>query len=211
LSERGSEPVRHLSADQVAAYLDRGVEGADREAIESHLAVCSECRQELRAISGVLAAQTRPGRRWATAAPLVGAAAAVALIFLWPEGESEVPAGPAHREVPIVAEDRPTPVSPVGSVDEAQALEWSRVEGSDRYRVTLYDVEGNTLWRTEARVNRVALPDSILLTPRQAYLWKVEARVEVDRWLPSELVSFRVTPPSGTSASGRSPRRNRPP
>jgi hypothetical protein len=39
----------------------------------------------------------------------------------------------------------------------------------------------------------VALPESVVLSPRVTYFWKVEAQTEWRRWVASDLVEFQLT------------------
>jgi hypothetical protein len=80
----------------------------------------------------------------------------------------------------------------VASVDD---LRWSPVAGADRYRLTVFDAAGNVVYAAEVSDTVVAFPDSIVLAPGVAYLWKVDARTGFDRWAASELAEFRVAGP----------------
>jgi hypothetical protein len=74
-------------------------------------------------------------------------------------------------------------------------LRWSPVAGADRYRVTVFDATGRVMYASEVSDTVVLFPDSVLLVPGAAYLWKVDARTGFDRWAGSELVEFRVAGP----------------
>ena len=70
----GEIGARHLTVDDVAAYVDRGLAAPERARVEEHLAACAACRAEVVAVtrlSRTLAAR----RRWAVMAPLAAAAA----------------------------------------------------------------------------------------------------------------------------------------
>jgi hypothetical protein len=84
------------------------------------------------------------------------------------------------------------PVSPVGAVAVAGALQWTSVADADRYRVTLSDAEGRVLYETQQADTVVAIPDSVLLTAGQSYMWMVEASTGFDRWATSQLVEFSI-------------------
>jgi hypothetical protein len=176
---------------------------AERRARIAHLAGCGHCRQQLAALlelladSGVTAAlreleRTDVGwrqrsRRLIAAAGLVAAAVFVALV--WPTGKF---GDPFHRAPTITATAAPLPAFPRGDVSEAAALRWTAVAGADRYRVTLFDAEGRVRYQTQTADTMAVLPDSVTLVPERSYLWKVEARTELERWASSELVEFRL-------------------
>jgi hypothetical protein len=98
---------------------------------------------------------------------------------------------PVHRSS---VSDASAPVvrEPVGDVTNAAELKWAAVPGSDRYRVTLFDTGGRALYEVEVADTALTLPDSVSLTSGRSYLWKVEARVGIDRWSSSELTEFRL-------------------
>ena len=105
------------------------------------------------------------------------------------------PAGdrpPDHRGT---TQPAPVLVAPIGSVANAGSLTWQRVVEADRYRVTLFDATGTTLYAAEVADTVVALPDSIALIPGAAYLWKVDARTGFDRWVTSDLADFSIVGP----------------
>ena len=87
----------------------------------------------------------------------------------------------------------PSLIAPLGAM-AADTFRWTSVPRADRYRLTVFDREGRTVWEVEGTDTAVARPDPL---PRQrgtAYLWKVEARTGWDRWVASELVEFSAAP-----------------
>ena len=75
---------------------------------------------------------------------------------------------------------------------------WHLLERADRYRGTLFDASGVVVWRTETGDTVAALPDSVRLEPGATYLWRVDARVDVDRWVQSEMLQFTVARDGGS-------------
>jgi hypothetical protein len=69
---------------------------------------------------------------------------------------------------------------------------WSRLPRVDRYRLRLYDAEGNVLWTVETADTSVALPGDVRLSSGVTYFWKVEAQVGWQRWVASDLVGFEL-------------------
>ena len=115
------------------------------------------------------------GRPWRLPVGLA-AAAALALLILWPRGTDDGGTTPPHRAPTITAAAAPIALSPVGAVADAAPLRWAAVAGADRYRVTLFDAGGRVLYETQVADTVAALPDSIAIAPGRSYLWKVEAR-----------------------------------
>ena len=56
----------------------------------------------------------------------------------------------------------------------------------------LYNGEGAVLWTVETADTLLAVPDSVVLSPRITYFWKVEAQTEWQRWAASDLAEFRL-------------------
>ena len=88
-----------------------------------------------------------------------------------------------------MADQAPALGAPTGATAEPGAydLYWSRVQRADRYRVTVYDATGGVVWRAETRDTSVHLPATAELSPEVSYLWRVDARIGIDRWMESEL------------------------
>jgi len=185
----------HLSEDQLVAFLGHELGVEEHQTVELHLAHCTECRDELVAVTEIL----HPARKdrqvpWRTLAPVAAAAAAIVLLVAGPWSVSDSDDMPQHRDTPALASGVPTPVTPVGSVPEVDQLVWLHVESADRYRLTLYDAEGEVLWKATSEDTVVDLPNSVVLTPGSRYLWLLEARVGWDLWDASELIDFRIDP-----------------
>ena len=180
---------QHLRAEEIAAYVDGGVTGDARSAIEAHLAACAECRAEavevLRVVHSLPHARGVPRRIWIPAA----AAAALALLWAGPQVLRDPPAF-EHREEAVTTTVAPRPVAPVGAVDSARALVWSSVPQASGYRVRLFDADGTVIWEREAGDTVAVLPDSLRFRARLPYYWKVEAHTGFDRRAASDLVEF---------------------
>jgi hypothetical protein len=68
------------------------------------------------------------------------------------------------------------------------------VDGADRYRLTLFDSDGEVLWKSTTPDTVLDLPESVVLIPGSRYLWRLEARVGWDMWEASELIDFEIAP-----------------
>ena len=181
-----------LDESTVADFVDGHMDPEARAPVIAHLLTCAHCRSVIvetsHAVTAVRLAPAPRWRRWSL--PLGGAAAAaVLLVFLWRQGR---PDQGGLREPPIPHATVPIPIAPRDSVSTAGRFVWSAVSGVDRYRLRLYDAEGGVKWTTETADTAVARPDSVVLSPRVAYFWKVEAQTEWQRWVASDLVGFRL-------------------
>ncbi len=180
----------HPTADDLAAYLDCRLDDLARAEVEAHVAWCDECRAELREVSGILRTDAaKPRRRLAWIGPALAAAAAIVLLVAYPGGPSAPDDDPAHRDAPGAVDPAPVLTSPAPNAGDpdARILRWTRVERADRYRVSVFDRAGTVVWRTETPDTSVNLPDTAGLVDGTSYLWRVDARVGVDRWLESRL------------------------
>jgi len=186
----GEIGTRHLTVEDVAAYVDRGLAAAERARVEEHLAACAECRAEVVAVAR-LSRSFAGRRRWIVMAPLAAAAAVLVLIVApWQHlGER----GPVLREPAVTTTVAPTPIAPRGSVTALPALTWSSVPRADRYQVTLFDRDGSVLWETHTADTTVAVPDTVRLVSGAPHYWKVAARTELGRWVASDLTSFTLS------------------
>ena len=192
MTELGNDT--HPEADDLAAYLDRRLDSSARAEVEAHVAWCDECRAELREVSAILHGDiVKPlRRRLAWIGPAVAAAAAIMLLVAYPRGPSAPDNTPAHRDVPGAVDPAPILTSPVPDAEDldGRILRWTRVERADRYRVTVFDTAGTVLWRAVTPDTSVSLPDAAGLVAGTTYLWRVDARVGVDRWVESKLESL---------------------
>lgn len=196
-----------LEAETVGALAD-GTLGADARAHAlAHLATCAFCRQAVASVAAALAdgpitheiavAEGRVGwrRRLLIAMPI---AAAALLVVMLGRNTSDQPGSPVLRDSVVTDTTAlaPAPIAPRGSVLRVNRFVWSSVPRVQRYRLRLYNEEGDVLWTTETADTVVTMPDSIDLLPRATYLWKVEAQTEWQRWAASDLVEFRLGGPS---------------
>lgn len=190
------DPNRHLTENQLVAFLGHELEPRERRDVELHLARCNECRDELVSVTEIL----RPERtdrakrkiRWRVLAPIAAAAAAVILIVAGPWSPVITDDAPQHRDAPAQTSLVPIPVAPLGSVSAVEQLVWHGVDGADRYRLTLFDAEGEVLWKATTPDTVIELPESVKLNAGERYLWRLEARVGWDLWEASELIDFEI-------------------
>jgi len=182
-----------LIADFVDGRLDTGARGR----AVTHLLSCARCRSVVKATSRLAAEttameQARP-RRWRRWSIPLGLAAAVAFVLLLlPSGGDDGPS-PGLRGRTDTSTHALLLITPRGSVDHVDRLVWSSMPRIERYRLRLYDDQGDVLWSLETPDTVVMLPDSVRLSRRVTYFWKVEAQTEWRRWVTSDLVQFQLT------------------
>ena len=194
----------HLTENQVVAYLGHELKDQPLRQVEQHLARCSECRDEIVEARQILGQPRRS--HWSLLAP-VAAAAAIVLFIVWPVNQDTQPGPPQHRDAPLsgVATSAPSPITPVGPAIRLEEMVWSRVGDADRYRLTLYDADGDVVWRATTTDTSVPFPDSVELQRSRPYLWKVEARVGWDVWQSSDLTRFELLEEGAVSVSVSAP------
>jgi hypothetical protein len=190
----------HLDAGMMAAYLERTCDDMERSRIEAHLAECTDCCEELVAVDETL--RTLPGkRRSRVAIPIVGLAAAAALVGLLVFRPSEEGPGRSSGEPPILQrsqpEARPTiaiRAPETGAVVEARdvSLRWAPIEPDARYLLTVTTAEGDSVWELMTADTSAAVP--IALEPGGEYLWYVDALLPDGSSASSGVHHFRVTP-----------------
>jgi len=185
---------RHLAATDLAAYVDRTLSASERAEAEQHLAWCDACRAELREVGSALRTYSRAPRRLVWIGPAV-AAAAIILLVAYPLSQRPTEEEPVHRDIPTEIDQRPELAVPASLVDPAGAhlLQWSRVERADRYRVSIFNEAGSVVWRTETPDTSVTLAPSILEETDGPYLWRVDARIGIDRWVESRLKPLELS------------------
>lgn len=185
--------TRHLSASELAGFLDGDLADRERAHVEAHLEACDECRAELidvaRLVSEAGAADAappaaarpsparRPASRWRLPAGLAGlaAAAALATLILWP-------AGPGVTDRPMEERFRTEGAerleahfpAPDGVIQRgALRFEWSSHD-SRSYRITLTAEDGALLW-SQTLADTVVVPPTDLELGADRFFWYVDA------------------------------------
>jgi hypothetical protein len=176
------------------------VDGTATPQAIAHLSNCSACRAQVAQLARLLGDgsvarevdRLSGGRRFPRgAAPL--AAAALLLLALIPfVARTDRGAGDFRDEPQAPAATAPVLRTPLTRANELASLHWSGVAGATQYRVTIFDEEGGLVWTAETGDTAVAFPGDSTLVAGTPYWWRVEARVDFDRWNASGLGTFTV-------------------
>jgi len=172
-----TDNTTHLTAEDVAAFLDRHVTAAERAAVEAHLADCRSCRDELTSVRRLM--RTGPTVRRILVPAGLAAAAVIAFLVLTLGRGSDLADDRLRSDVPTVevAGSFATRLPADGdTISLAKpALVWSAIAGEPTYRFTLTDASGQPLWSSSTTDTSVTLPPQVTLQPRQTYFWYVDA------------------------------------
>jgi hypothetical protein len=169
--------ITHLTAEDVAAFLDRRMTVGERAGAEAHLADCRLCREELTSVRRLM--RTGPTVRRVLIPAGLAAAAAIAFLALTLGRGSDV----ADDSV----RSRATSAEALGAIAvrlpadgdtislAKPAVVWAAIAGEPTYRFTLTDASGQPLWTSTTADTSITLPPEVILQPRQTYFWYVDA------------------------------------
>jgi hypothetical protein len=172
----------HLTAEDVAAFIDRRMTAAELPVVQAHLANCRSCREEVASVRRLLV--RRPIARPGILIPIGVAAAAVIAFVALDLGrartgvEADRVRTPAPATLPDDASPRIVALSPAEG-DTVRVgrpvLLWSSVAGEPTYRLTMTDASGQPVWSSTTSDTTVTLPANVSLQPRRTYYWYVDA------------------------------------
>ena len=201
LSSNNAVDSRHLTASELAGYVDHALKEDARRRAEEHLEQCPECRDEATAIMNAadsyetgrqdLETHPRAVRRssWSRTAlrrVMVGVGAVAAglvgvLVVRQPNGPNERTAG--VRAPQTLSSERETAIAGAVPADGATipsrgaVFRWRRA-AADAYRFTLLKENGQPLWSREITDTTVTLPATVSLDPGRTYFWRVDAMAD---------------------------------
>ena len=189
----------HLDAMEVAAFVSATLDASSRTRVVDHLNICRECRDEIADASRLASAP--PSRRYWWASASIVIAASLFLVVLLPRvatrgtGTLNRATSDSLRGATSVQESAsaPRPLMPRDEVDRVDRLVWSDVGGAVGYRVRLYNDSSSVLWSISTKDTVVLLPDSVHLRPQATYFWIVEASIDWQRWVSSDLIAFTIS------------------
>jgi len=174
----------HLTDEELAAYVDRGLDRAERARAERHLVDCDDCRAIVAEVGRTLAVPL-PGRRrrvvWIGGVALA-AAAAITLAVL-PRGPEPLGTGADSARAPggngedVARFAARTPASGATVVPDTLSFAWESQGDGTVYQLTISDERGAVAWTHRTESTSVMLPAAVgvTLVPGQAYYWRVEA------------------------------------
>jgi hypothetical protein len=169
--------VSHLTAEDVAAFLDRRMTAGERDVAETHLADCRVCRDEVKAVHRLVRGQAKRRPLILGSTGLAAAAAIAFLMFTIARPGREL----SDNRVRAVPDESPARISAVQPADGdtvppgKPVLVWSSITGEPTYRFTLTDASGQPLWTSTTADTSLTLPPQVVLQSRRTYFWYVDA------------------------------------
>ena len=184
---RGIAQQDHLTAGDIAGFLDADLTPADRLRVEAHLDTCTECRGELAAVSGLAHAapqvapvpdHRRPVRKWLPLTIGIALAASLAAFLLLRPAQLGPFRSPEQVRAPNLGEGRasleivaPGPDSVVASA--ALRFVW-KGSAASFYRISVLTESGEPVWTADTQDTVMVLPATVVLVPGRHYFWQVE-------------------------------------
>lgn len=185
----------HLSATDLAAYIDRALSPASRERVEVHLSDCVRCRDELAACAR-LEATAPTGRRWSAIAAVASVLAASVILAAVLRPTLERSRGEASRqraaETPVRQLDIASPPDGAEVPRDAVRLFWHPDPDAAAYRVVVTTATGAPVWSKETPDTMVAPPRDRTSVPGAEYFWRVEVARLDGTTRTSRTSGFRV-------------------
>ena len=189
-----------LSEDDVAGFVDGGVEEPQRARVLAHLARCDRCASAVQEVAAMVADDSitreipavRRRRIWTRGGIGAAMAAAATLVFLLAQPRDGSRNDDLQlREPAITAAVAPVGLSPRDSVARVDRLVWTSVSGAQRYHVRVQRADGALLWSALTADTTIQLPDSVRLAAG-TYFWRVDAETEWRRRISSDLTRFVI-------------------
>jgi hypothetical protein len=195
LTRRVVTTDRHLSAADIAAFIDRSLPLDARADAEVHLSGCDRCREELASCARLTGgAPAAPQRRAAWRVAGLVAAAVIVAVVLRPTA-TPIDRGASVERASVNAGSRITIVSPTGLVTRSDLrFVWRHDDRSSGYRVILTDSIGAPAWTEDILDTSVAPPVTIRLKPGARYFWRVEALHADGSATQSDETPIRIRP-----------------
>jgi len=189
----------HLDETAIAAFLDRRLGVAERQALEVHLVACAACRDEVAEAALVVANAPRTTRwlPWLGGAGLA-TAAALTLLLVWPASDraasGPVLRGPdavdVRRSAVVLVAPGPAQLVPVRDL----LFVWHSVGSDASYRLVVTDQLGDTVWSATLTDTVVQATAGAPLAPGGRYFWYVDALTSRGRARASPVRDLRIAP-----------------
>lgn len=210
----------HIDENDIARYVDGRLSDDERRDIESHLAECHRCRNQVAAVHRILGNRGEQGPaldpevraraealgrteedeesiEWERArdpmaiAMVVGLLLGVGALLYGPFQ------GPAPSRLRSSAEASALTVQAPAdgaTVSERPVFECASVSEALGYRVTLQAPDGTVVWEGDTTAPHVRLPADVSLTAGTTYLWRAEALRADGTTLQSNARTFTYAP-----------------
>jgi len=192
----------HLSAAEMAGFIDHTLDDEVRARAAEHLATCERCRDEVAACARLAASAPAAVTRPVTWRIVLGLAAVLVITVALRSGwRARSPMGrernvAAERSAPITS--RITTVFPADSVPIARSrlrFVWEGDARASAYSLAITDANGKPVYSVdETSDTTFALPDTVRLTPSVVYFWHVDAPHADGSSARSSSVPFRIAP-----------------
>lgn len=188
--------AEHLSAADLASYIDRTQSDLARERTERHLSNCAPCREELAACAALSGSIPGTPRMPLMLSGLGVAAAAVVAIVV--TGLPRVRHGDVERQrgsgagtsIGAIAVVIPRSGSSVSAGDIR--FVWRRDPAAVGYRVIVTTSNGTPVWSGEASDTSTVPPRESTFVDGGEFYWRVEASHANGGIATSQTASFRV-------------------
>jgi len=174
----------HLTSDEVAMYLDARMSELDRRRVDTHLADCDVCRDEVLEVRSMLRSAPRRSRARAPISAIVGAVAAALVLAVAPwkyarqsRSDLESQVATERAVLPDAGRDSVQIVAPAvdATVARRAMFVWRRGVGDSQFTVTVMNERGDVAWSASTRDSVMTLPDGVPLIPGMAYVLYVDA------------------------------------
>ena len=188
----GDDVTPHPSDLELATYLDGRLEPAIRERIESHLAECPACRDD------VVATRTlRPRARFTSlrgSGALAAAAAVLVLAVLLVRNDGARTVREPVTRSAGAASARVITFAPA-AVENSREVRfvWATVPGALSYRLTITSADGAPAWTRSGTDTSATMPDSVA-TPGRRLVWSVDALLSDGTERSSGLRNLQLVP-----------------
>lgn len=210
----------HIDENDIARYVDGRLSDDERRDIESHLAECRRCRNQVAAVHQILengegqepaldpevraraealgrmeedeeSNEWQRGRR-----PMVMAMAVTLLLgvaaLLYGQFQEPTPSRlRTSSDAPALTVQAPADGA---TVSERPVFKCASVSEALGYRVTLRTPDGTVVWEGDTTAARVHLPADVSLTAGETYLWRAEALRTDGTTLQSNARTFTYAP-----------------
>jgi anti-sigma factor RsiW len=210
----------HIDENDIARYVDDRLSDDERRDVESHLAECPRCRNQVAAVHRILEngagqepaldpevraqaeALGRPeedeaSTGWQRGRRPVVLAMAVALLLggaglLYEQLQEPSPSQlRSSSDAPALTVQAPADGA---TVSERPVFVCAPASEALGYRVTLWTPGGTVVWEGDTTAARVRLPAEVSLTAGETYLWRAEALRADGTTLQSNARTFTYAP-----------------